>query len=165
MTRTKQKPAKKAAKQPLATALQFDGDRVIPLLGAAIDDDRVVAMLHDLGRTKPPDTNEHEIEFKRVGVALVFEGKRDGKPALSQVQFELRRRWTGFSKYLGRLPYGISSDLATSDRETVLADRGALGASGDENWYSYHFADHEIAMGFGKTVIETVFVIATPPAT
>jgi len=145
--------------QKLAAALEaaarLDGDRVLPLLGRPHDDPELVRLLAELGHTKPPVCES--IELRKLGICFAFDAEVDGKPALSQVRFELRRRWTGCAKYPGRLPYGISPDLKTADAERVLASRGR-GERMNDTWYAYHFDDHQIAMGFGTRFVETVFV-------
>jgi len=152
------KPAKPArAKKP------FDGARLIPLLRAPHDDKHLVAILRELGHTKDllesSRTWPPSIELKKLGLALQFEGKRTGKPKLLQIQFELRRRWTGHSKYRGLLPYGLSPDLRTADRSTALVGHATKVTEGDD-WSYYDFPTHQVAMGFGKTFVETVFVMA-----
>lgn len=142
------KPTAKA-KAPASSA--FDGDRLVALLGASIADPRLVAIIRELGFTKPI---EDDIELKKLGIALVFEDDK-----LHQIQFEIRRKWTGHARYEGRLPYGMSSDLLTKDQATVLAAH-AKGSPSSDSWYSYEFPTYEISMGFGKTYVETVFVIA-----
>lgn len=152
---TKKAPAKKkaakkppAAKAPAGSSAGFDGDRLVSLLGADITDPRLVAIIRELGFTKPI---ADDIELKKLGIALSFENDK-----LRQVRFEIRRKWTGHARYEGRLPFGMSADTLTKDQATVLAAHGT-GRVTSDSWYRYDFPSYEISMGFGKTYVETVF--------
>ncbi len=145
-------PPRKPAK-PAPEPLDFDGHRVLAMIGLRYDDPLIVGALADLGYTKP--CNGDRVELRKLGISLLFKDKH-----LSQVQFELRRRWTGFAKYLGRLPYGISGDLKKVDALRVLADHAPAPERLDDNgWCQYEFPAYTIAMGFGKAYLETVFVM------
>ena len=137
----------------VAAATAFDGDRVIPLLGRSTSDPELQRVIAELGYAKPI---AGDVDLKKLGIVFNFE---DG--ILYQVIFELRRAWTGRKRFPGRLPHGVSPDLATSAAEQVLAETGT-GKRTNDSWYAYAFADHEVAMGFGKKLLETLFVIRKP---
>ena len=138
----------------------FVGDRVLALLGQAFDSPPITALVAELG-AKPRKVTDADFELKKLGIAFTFDNEVDGRPALSQVRFELRRKWTGHSKFAGVLPYGISPDLSIKEAETVLAGKAMsvepLNASA---WVTYRFPTHDISLGFGKKLLETVFVVA-----
>ena len=148
----KAKPA--VAKPPPATAAGFDGTRLVDLLGVQATDERLVQIVRELGYTKPLGDN---VELKKLGIALVLD---DGR--LQQIQFEIRRRWTGHAKYEGVLPYGISSDHATRDAATTLPGHTQDEPLGNTGWGQWQMPGHTVSIGFGKKLIETVFVIAKP---
>ena len=137
----------------LAAATAFDGDRVVSLLGRTATDPELQRVLAELGYTKPITES---VDLKKLGIVFSFENG-----VLYQVIFELRRAWTGRKRFPGRLPHGVSPDLATAAAEQVLAEV-ATGKRTNDSWYAYVFADHEIAMGFGKKFVETVFVVRKP---
>jgi hypothetical protein len=141
----------------------FAGDRVLALLGHAFDSPEITALVAELG-AKPRTATTADFELKKLGLLFKFDLEVDGRPALSQVQFELRRKWTGHSKFAGVLPHGLSSDLTIKDAETVLAAQAlSVEPLSANRWVSYRFPTYAISLGFGKKLLETVFVMAKQP--
>jgi len=155
------KPARKAGKKKPtfdpSPFESFEGERLVTLLGASPTDMRVVSILRELGYHKP--VGEHGVELKKLGLSLTF----DNDKGLKQIQFEIRRAWTGHSRYPGKLPYGISSDHKTKESDATMGGTPpARTNSSGGGWAHWDMPGHEIAIGFGKTFIETVFVMARP---
>lgn len=137
--------------------------RLVELLGVVDTDARLTAVLAELGDTKGlagSKTWPPTIELKQLGIALRFSARPSGKAKLQQIQFELRRAWTGYKKYAGLLPYGLSSELRTVERATALGAFSRRTPRVGQDWCFYPFPKHEVAIGFGRTFVETVFVIA-----
>jgi hypothetical protein len=132
----------------------FDGDRLVPLLGVPYNDERLAAILKELGHPTPVEAKVIVLPFKKLGVGLTFV---NDPRTLMQVQFELRRKGFGYKQYAGRLPYGISSELAEQDGATVLADRAECRKAADR-CYVFSFPAHDVTLMFGEELLGAVFV-------
>jgi hypothetical protein len=132
----------------------FDGDRLVPLLGAPYNDERLAAILTELGRSSPVEPKTIVLPFKKLGIGLTFANE---PRTLLQVQFELRRKGFGYKPYRGRLPYGISPDLAEHEAATALADRAELRQAGDD-CFVFGFPAHDVNLVFGERLLAAVFV-------